>query len=103
MPQFTRTDLDAVSLLAERAAHGLTRHIHGDPNPRNCLVNPAEGTGAIKLIDCGDYDPLGRRVSDLALIERDIKLVLMNTDKEAAKFFDLDTSQMPTWCRAEEI
>ena len=76
-------------------------HTHGDPNPRNCLL-PLDGPSDLRLIDCGDYEPSGRLVSDLALIERDIKLVLMATEEEADKFFDLDTSRLSVWCKNEE-
>jgi hypothetical protein len=76
-------------------------HIHGDPNPRNCLINPDDVLD-VRLIDCGGYRPDGRLVSDLALIERDVKLVLMNTEAAAGGFFDLDVSQLPqNWCQAE--
>jgi hypothetical protein len=75
-------------------------HMHGDPNPRNCLVNP-DDPNDVRLIDCGDYRPDGRLVSDLALIERDVKLVLMGTENSAGRFFDLDVTQLPDWCEAE--
>jgi hypothetical protein len=75
-------------------------HVHGDPNPRNCLVKPDDPTD-VRLIDCGEYRPDGRLVSDLALIERDIKLVLMGTESNAGRFFDLDVTQLPNWCEAE--
>ncbi|HEY9231287.1 MAG TPA: hypothetical protein VIS78_04055, partial [Blastocatellia bacterium] len=75
-------------------------HLHGDPNPRNCLVNP-DDPNDVRLIDCGEYRPDGRLVSDLALIERDVKLVLMGTESGAADFFDLDATQLPGWCEAE--
>jgi hypothetical protein len=74
--------------------------IHGDPNPRNCLVS-SEAPGDLRLIDCGDYEENGRLVSDLALIERDIKLVLMGTEKAVGGFFDLDTRQLTRWWKAE--
>lgn len=76
-------------------------HVHGDPNPRNCLVSRTDVTD-IRLIDCGGYVSNGRLVSDLALIERDVKLVLMNTEKSAGGFFDLDiTHLVNNWCHAE--
>jgi hypothetical protein len=76
-------------------------HVHGDPNPRNCLVNP-DDVQDIRLIDCGGYMPDGRLVSDLALIERDIKLVLMSTERDAGGFLDLDVNQLSQyWCQAE--
>lgn len=75
-------------------------HIHGDPNPRNCLVNPTNENDML-LIDCGGYLPDGRLVSDLALIERDIKLVLMGTEIGAGGFFDLEVTELPEWCRFE--
>lgn len=75
-------------------------HIHGDPNPRNCLVKP-DDPADVRLIDCGEYRPDGRLVSDLALIERDIKLVLMGTESSAGGFFDLDVTQLSAWCEAE--
>lgn len=76
-------------------------HTHGDPNPRNCLL-PSDNCNDIRLIDCGDYEATGRLVSDLALIERDIKLVLMSTEEEADKFFDLDTRRLIDWCKNEQ-
>ena len=75
-------------------------HTHGDPNPRNCLVHPNDPSD-MQLIDCGDYRADGRRVSDLAIIERDVKLVLLGTDKEAGGFFDLDVRHIPDWYYAE--
>jgi hypothetical protein len=75
-------------------------HIHGDPNPRNCLVNPKDKDD-VQLIDCGGYQPDGRLVADLALIERDVKLVLMGTEKSAGGFFDLEVGSLPDWCHAE--
>lgn len=75
-------------------------HTHGDPNPRNCLVLPNHGLD-VRLIDCGDYDANGRLVSDLAIVERDVKLVLLGIEKEADGFFDLDVRRMPDWCNAE--
>ncbi len=76
-------------------------HIHGDPNPRNCLVSSTDSND-VRLIDCGDYEATGRLVSDMALIERDIKLVLMSTEEEADKFFDLDTGRLSDWCNNEQ-
>jgi len=78
----------------------LLGHIHGDPNPRNCLV-PEDDPTDIQIIDCGDYTPKGRLVSDLAIIERDIKMVLMATEKKVDQFYDLDTRRLPSWCKAE--
>lgn len=75
-------------------------YTHGDPNPRNCLVHP-ENKHDLLLIDCGGYQPGGRLVSDLAMIERDIKLLLMGTEYNAGGFFDLDFTKLPGWCRAE--
>ncbi len=74
--------------------------VHGDPNCRNCLVasnNPVD----LRLIDCGGFQPSGRLMSDLAIIERDVKLLLMGTELEAAPCFDLDIRQLPEWCRVE--
>ena len=75
-------------------------HIHGDPNPRNCLVNSANKDD-LHLIDCGGYRPNGRLVSDLAMIERDVKLVLMGIEHNAGGFFDLEVGQLQGWCHAE--
>lgn len=75
-------------------------NVHGDPNPRNCLVNP-EDYRDVRLIDCGGYQQGGRLVSDLALIERDIKVVLLGTEDQAGGFFDLDVTQLPQWCQVE--
>lgn len=74
--------------------------IHGDPNPRNCLVNP-DAPEHLLMIDCGDFAPQGRLVSDLALIERDIKLVLMGNEKRQGGFYELDPGHLPAWCKAE--
>jgi hypothetical protein len=84
----------------------LLGHTHGDPNPRNCLLpsNDPQDPNVpldVRLIDCGDYKPNGRLVSDLALIERDIKLVLMGTEQKANGFYDLDTAWMTQWRNAE--
>jgi hypothetical protein len=76
--------------------------IHGDPNPRNCLVNPANPKDVL-MIDCGDYDPNGRLVSDLALIERDIKLTLMGNEKQLDGFYELDPRHLKPWCKMEAI
>ena len=75
-------------------------HTHGDPNPRNCLVDPSNPLD-LKWIDCGDYRPDGRLVSDLAIMERDIKLVLLGTEQDGEGFFDLDVNRIPSWCEAE--
>jgi hypothetical protein len=75
-------------------------HTHGDPNPRNCLVHPDDPLD-MQWIDCGDYRADGRLVSDLAIVERDIKLVLLGTERDVDGFFDLDVQQIPDWCRAE--
>lgn len=75
-------------------------HIHGDPNPRNCLVSPNDPND-IRFIDCGHYKPDGRLVLDLALMERDIKLVLMATENGAPAFGELDATQIPEWCQTE--
>jgi hypothetical protein len=75
-------------------------HVHGDPNPRNWLVdegNPAD----VRVIDCGDYSSSGRLVSDLAIMERDAKFVLLGTEFNAGGFRDLDTTQLPEWAKAE--
>jgi hypothetical protein len=76
---------------------GLT---HGDPNPRNCLVLTADAKN-LRLIDCGDFEPRWRLVSDLAQIEREIKLVLMGTENQALPFHDLNTARFHEWCEAE--
>lgn len=75
-------------------------HVHGDPNPRNWLVDQSDPTD-VRVIDCGDYTSNGRLVSDLAIMERDIKFVLLGTEKNATAFRDLDTSQVPQWAEAE--
>jgi hypothetical protein len=75
-------------------------HTHGDPNPRNCLVHPDDPLD-MQWIDCGDYRKDGRLVSDLAIVERDIKLVLLGTEEEADGFFDLDVGRIPEWRHAE--
>lgn len=75
-------------------------HSHGDPNPRNCLL-PSDNPNDLRLIDCGDYEMSGRMVSDLGLIERDIKLVLMGTEEAADEFLDLDTRWLSQWCNNE--
>jgi hypothetical protein len=74
---------------------------HGDPNSRNCLVDP-ENPADLRLIDCGRYRPDGRRMEDLALIESDIKLTLLETDREAGKFKELDVGQLRRWCDADQ-
>lgn len=78
----------------------VTGHVHGDPNPRNCLVNKHDKDD-VQLIDCGGYQSDGRLVSDLALIERDVKLVLMRTENNAGGFFDLEVGSLADWCQAE--
>ena len=44
----------------------------------------------------------GRLVSDLAIIERDIKLVLMGTEPSAPGFRDLDVEELKIWCQGEQ-
>jgi hypothetical protein len=75
-------------------------HTHGDPNPRNCLVS-ANDRNDILLIDCGEYRKRGRLVSDLALLERDVKLVLMATELSASQFLDLDITKLADWSYSE--
>jgi hypothetical protein len=81
-------------------------HVHGDPNPRNCMViksgNVAPATPLVQMIDCGDYWPKGRLVWDLAVIERDIKLVLMETELGNGGFRDLDIGRLAEWCTLED-
>jgi hypothetical protein len=88
--------------LLDDSVQVMSGSIHGDPNPRNCLVNESSGMDLL-LIDYGDYRPSGPLVSDLALVERDLKLVLMGTDAAAAPFYDLDTRWLKEWCEAEQI
>jgi hypothetical protein len=76
-------------------------HVHGDPNPRNCMVDPANSRDVL-LIDCGDYRENGRLVADLALLERDIKLVLMETEIDAEGYQDLDVKWLQRWCLLED-
>lgn len=78
----------------------LRGHVHGDPNPRNCLVSKDDPKDLV-LIDCGAYRPNGRLVSDLAIVERDIKLLMMGLEHDARDFFDLDVGQLRDWCQAE--
>ena len=77
-------------------------HIHGDPNPQNCLI-ASDDPDNLALIDCGGYRSDGRLVSDLAVVERDIKLVMMGLEDEASKFFDLDIQQLSDWSHAERV
>jgi hypothetical protein len=81
-------------------SHVLLGHIHGDPNPRNCLIH-LDNKDDLLLIDCGGYQSSGRLVSDLALIERDVKLLLMGIEHNAGGFFDLDFMKLGDWCNAE--
>jgi hypothetical protein len=84
-------------------------HIHGDPNPRNCMVkagdpNNPEDPGNpkdIQLIDFGNYLNPGRLVWDLAIIERDIKLVLMQASSDDQGYKDLDPDRLARWCELE--
>jgi hypothetical protein len=64
-------------------------YIHGDPNSRNCFFDEKD-PAQLKLIDCGDFTDKGRLVSDLAMIERELKIVLMGTNPTARGYFDLD-------------
>jgi hypothetical protein len=75
--------------------------VHGDPNCRNCLVMP-DHADDIQLIDCGGFSDRGRLVSDLAIIERDVKLLMMGTEPEMKPYFDLDIRQLSKWCTAEQ-
>jgi hypothetical protein len=60
--------------------------------------NPAD----LLLIDCGEYNQRGRLVNDLALIECDIKLVLLGSDPHGGKFFDIDPAKLKVWRKAED-
>jgi len=88
--------------LVVRAAKVACGFSHGDPNPRNCLVLPGDAKN-LRLIDCGDFDPKWRLVSDLAQVEREIKLVLMGTEDLASPFHDLNTERFAEWCKAESF
>jgi len=98
--QETRNLLDHPPRWLEQPRPVATGHVHGDPNPRNCLVNREESSD-LQLIDAGGYAAQGRLVSDLAIIERDIKLVLLATEHDAPGFLDLDVTELQTWCEAE--
>ena len=84
-------------------------HVHGDPNPPNCMVkagdpnNPEDPGNAkdIQLIDCGNYLKDGRLVWDLAIIERDIKLVLMHATLDDPGYKELDPNRLAGWCDLE--
>jgi hypothetical protein len=84
-------------------------HIHGDPNPRNCMVKAGDPNDPhdignpkdIQLIDCGNYLEEGRLVWDLAIIERDIKLVLMQVSSTDVCYKDLDANRLAGWCDLE--
>jgi hypothetical protein len=82
-------------------------YIHGDPNSRNCFFDENDPT-RLKLIDCGDFTEQGRLVSDLAMIERELKIVLMGTDPMAKGYLDLDPRRLSgaphplAWCAAEQ-
>ncbi len=73
-------------------------HSHGNPEMRNCLVNTADPC-QVRLIGCGGYQAKGRLVSDLALIEHDLKIRLLQTEAEAGGLFDL--THLQAWCEAE--
>ncbi len=75
--------------------------IHGDPNSRNCLVNPKVMFRDMKLIDVGGFSADGCLVSDLALIESDVKLCLMATETNAVGLLDLHSPSLKTWFQAE--
>jgi hypothetical protein len=92
----TDTDLPAWLSTKTQVQRGCT---HGDPNPRNCLVK-ADGSG-LKLIDCGDFDDGWRLVSDLAVIEREVKLVLLGCDLAGPPFRDLEVRLLKMWAAAE--
>ena len=98
-----------------------TGKIHGDPNSTNCLVSPSDPKN-LTLIDCGKFDAHGRLVSDLALIEADIKFAQLGTEEaslnpqglwenmiqwlasgstRAMRFRDLDCRKISGWCEAE--
>jgi hypothetical protein len=96
--------------------------IHGDPNSTNCFVNESDPAN-FQLIDCGKYRPHARLVSDLALIEADIKYNLLGTERSLSvpagrveqiirrlapglamtkSFLDLDCRQLWSWCEVEK-
>ncbi len=92
--------LDAYPAWLKRNCPVARGHIHGDPNSRNCLVSPGDPSN-VRIIDCGDYREDGLLVFDLAQLECDIKLVLMGTEADHPGFGDIDSSQIPEWCRVE--
>ncbi len=77
-------------------------HVHGNPESRNCLVNSANARD-IRLVGCGAYRMAGRLVADLALIEHDLKMSLLNTEAAARGFFDLDVAHVQAWCAMESL
>jgi hypothetical protein len=98
---------DALQQLVQHLPRWLTEwlpvilgHIHGDPNPRNCLI-ARDKPDDLRLIDCGGYRSNGRLVSDIAVVERDVKLVMMGLERQAGDFYDLDTGQLQHWYQAE--
>ncbi len=76
-------------------------HIHGALVSDNCLINLAK-PDEIRLIGCGGYEAQGRLVSDLARLECDLKLSLMNTEKRAPGLLDLEVKQLREWCKVED-
>lgn len=75
-------------------------HIHGNPVSRDSLVKPDKARDS-RLIHCGGYRANGRLVSGLALIARDLKLVLMSTETCSPGILDLEVNQVPKWLQAE--
>ena len=84
--------------LAENCV-GIYGHVHGDPNSRNILVCP-KNSSDLRLIDCGGYNPQGLLVHDLAQMETDVKLSLLETE-EGGGFMDLDANKLPEWVGIE--
>jgi hypothetical protein len=86
-------------------------HVHGDPSGGNILVSVNAPTDII-FIDCGAYLPDGFLATDLARIEAEIKLLLMDSEeKDYAQGprnstywipADIDPHRLAEWIPAEQ-
>jgi hypothetical protein len=73
-------------------------HVHGDPNSRNILVN-RESSADVVLIDCSGYRVDGFRVTDLARMEAELKLFLLDCDSNG--YADIDPRRVENWISIE--
>jgi hypothetical protein len=77
--------------------------VHGDPNSRNLLFDGKEQTpSGLRLIDLGGFKAQAPLVADLALLEADIKFVLLATETGSGDYRDWETNHLTYWRDTED-